>query len=162
MPLAKKMIIWPYSSFRGKKAQWIQWLPHHRFWKLEPFLLSGMSVGQSDKWVVLFHLGSWHPVDITGIWFYCLDKYWNYADQIQLQHPPRTVHISCCVLLHQRLCKRRGHLLRILVVDQRVSRRTARVPWDARLLLLFTLACRPLMSAEKDRRRDGETERQRG
>lgn len=35
--------------------------------KVEEFLLSGMSVGQADKWIVLFHLGSWHPGDVTGI-----------------------------------------------------------------------------------------------
>ena len=52
--------------------------------KAGEFLLSGMSVGQADKWIVLFHLGSWHPGDVTGIGFYCLDKPWSYADQILL------------------------------------------------------------------------------
>lgn len=52
--------------------------------KVGEFLLSGMSVGQADKWIVLFRLGSWHSGDITGIWSYCLNKYWNYADQILL------------------------------------------------------------------------------
>lgn len=35
--------------------------------KVGEFLVFGMSVGQSDKRIVLFHLGSWHHVDITGI-----------------------------------------------------------------------------------------------
>lgn len=35
--------------------------------KFGEFLFSGMSVDQADKWIVLCHLGSWHPGDIIGI-----------------------------------------------------------------------------------------------